>query len=101
MVQDGPVPVGGNLNMSLPDTHKTRLMKDYAYLWIKGGCPLHQWVSGARGIDNTVCQHVANLMIQVITPIPNPDYLGLRELLEWLCDHHGSPAEPYLGTSRV
>ena len=68
-------------------------VRDYAYLWISGACPLRQWCSGARGIDDGVIQYVAQLKARATEP---EDTTGLDELLAYLRDNNGHPAESYV-----
>lgn len=77
-------------------------VRDYAYLWINGGCPLHQWCSGARGVDQGVVNHVHEIWYHVRTvglwdgtAEPGDDD-GLWQLMMYLQEHIGHPAEEYI-----
>lgn len=74
-------------------------VRDYAYIWIEGGCPLHQWCSGARGIDGTVTQHIITLR-ETVKNRPDlfeaADYNGLTWLYRYLMLNFGHPAEKYI-----
>jgi hypothetical protein len=39
---------------------------DYAYLWINGCCPLHQWCSGARPVDEEVVDYVETHIVEPV-----------------------------------
>lgn len=74
-------------------------VRDYAYQWIQDACPLHQWCSGARGIDRDVAGHVAFLIRcehVCRSPTKDIDIQGLIELWDYLCENLGHPAEPYI-----
>jgi hypothetical protein len=68
-------------------------VRDYAYMWIIGACPLHQWCSGARGVDQGVIDHVEDM---ILAPRDRKDSDGLSELYRYLVQHKGCPAEPYV-----
>lgn len=74
-------------------------VRDYAYLWINEACPLHQWCSGSRGIDDGVIAHVRELLEDVKRDdrsyIPL-DEEGMTILLAYLEKHNGHPAEDYI-----
>lgn len=67
-------------------------VRDYAFQWTAGGCPLQQWASGAIGISPAVIQHVEGLLADADGP---EDTAGLTELLTYLRSHEGEPATPY------
>lgn len=82
-------------------------VRDYAYQWIQGGCPLHQWCSGARGIDHGVIRHVEFLVRMVRAEDVGNERLdgrshdpadvgGLNALLMYLQMNIGHAAEPYI-----
>ena len=83
-------------------------VRDYAYLWSEGGCLLHQWCSGARGIDDAVIAYVAKLLKEVqdwkklaaqrkvAKVYEAKDSRGLQSLLTYLRDNKGHPAERYI-----
>jgi hypothetical protein len=76
-------------------------VRDYAYQWIAGGCLLHQWCSGARGIDDKVIGYVQDLLTDtekryLTRYSPQSDVDGLKELLEYLKENKGAPAENYI-----
>ena len=85
--------------------------RDYAFLWIDGHCPLHQWASGGRGIDREVVTHVKKMLSDIANNRgywfdkgrpgtysnhhPNnvpTDIAGLTQLFEYLVKHEGEPA---------
>ena len=80
---------------------------DYAYYWIEGNCLLHQWCSGARGIDNEVIQYATDQLSKIIkatqsnegmaeTGWTNRDAINFKKLLDYLKANKGAPAEQYI-----
>jgi hypothetical protein len=89
-------------------------VRSYAYTWIDGGCPIHQWASGGKGIDRGLITYVKKLLSDIANnrgtwadkskpgPYTNhhPNNLpvhinGLTALLRYLIKHEGEPATPY------
>ena len=68
-------------------------VRDYAFRWTAGGCPLQQWASGAIGITPAVIQHVEGLLTKADQP---DDREGLSQLLAYLREHEGAPASRYV-----
>ena len=68
-------------------------IRDYAFRWAAGGCPIQQWASGARGIDQGVIDHVQGLLADAKQA---EDRDGLTALLAYLKEHTGAPASPYI-----
>jgi hypothetical protein len=68
-------------------------VRDYAFRWAAGGCPIQQWAGGARGIDQGLIDHVAGLRTEATTP---EDREGLEALLSCLKARLGEPASPYV-----
>lgn len=79
-------------------------VRDYAYQWINGGCLLHQWCSGARGIDRQVVEYVNTLRSPLIARInagrasaeDAVDCHNLFTLRDYLEENIGHPAERYI-----
>ena len=63
-------------------------VRDYAYQWISGTCEVHQWCSGAKGIDRDVIACVKRMIQVDVTEYGEPDdpenKEGLIELLQYL-----------------
>jgi hypothetical protein len=90
-------------------------VRSYAFMWIDGGCLLHQWASGGRGCDREVVTHVKKMLSNIAnnrghwfdkgmksSPYCNhhpnnipTDIAGLTQLLEYLIKHEGEPATPW------
>ena len=68
-------------------------VRDYAFRWAAGGCPIQQWASGARGIDEGVIAYVQGQLADAKLP---EDRVGLGELVVYLEAHQGEPASPYI-----
>ena len=68
-------------------------IRDYAFRWAAGGCPIQQWASGARGIDQGLVDHVQGLLADAKGP---SDLEGLSELLGYLQEHNGELASKYI-----
>jgi len=78
-------------------------VRDYAYGWIIGHCLIHQWCSGARGIDHEVIGFVKDLIVNVNQNLmmetklyQAEDLPGLIELLQYLIYNEGAEAETYV-----
>ena len=74
-------------------------VKDYAFQWIMGGCPIHQWASGDRGIDQGLIDYVWQIFNDIRedpTSYEPEDLAGITELLNYLEDNKGAKAEPYV-----
>lgn len=70
---------------------------EYAYLWISGCCPLHQWCSGARPVDQEVVDYVES---RIVEPVrrgtqrwTEQDLANVEALLGYLKAHLGATAE--------
>jgi hypothetical protein len=58
---------------------------EYGYLWIKDCCPMHQWCSGARPVDQGVIDYCETLVEDVRKNVKGdhqPDYDWAEEELE-------------------
>ena len=74
-------------------------VRDYAYQWINGGCLLHQWCSGGRGIDSDVIRYVDGLILKVKAlggMAVADDETHLTELRDYLQANIGAEAEKYV-----
>ncbi len=67
-------------------------VRDYAFRWAAGGCPIQQWASGARGVDQGVIDYVAGLLPDAKEA---GDREGLAALVAYLQENKGAPASPY------
>jgi hypothetical protein len=76
---------------------------EYGYLWIKDCCPMHQWCSGARPVDQEVVDYYETLVAEVRTNVKGkdqPDYdwdehdlQNIETLLCYLKANLGTTAE--------
>jgi hypothetical protein len=72
-------------------------VRDYGYQWIDGGCPIHQWASGGRGIDRDLIDYVKRQIKYFSFETNTPwDRAGLIDLLRYLIDHEGAEPSPYV-----
>ena len=82
---------------------ETMTPAEYGYQWIKDCCPIHQWCSGARPVDQGVVDYVTSLVEDVRTHLqdgshPNyswteEDLQNLETLLRYLKANLGTTAE--------
>lgn len=75
---------------------------EYAYLWINGCCPLHQWCSGARPVDQEIVEYVET---RIVEPVrrgsqrwTEQDLENVEALLRYLKSHLGVSAEEQDGS---
>jgi hypothetical protein len=76
---------------------------EYGYLWIKDCCPIHQWCSGARPVDQGVVGYVTSLVGDVRKNVhgdsesqydwDDQDLQNLETLLRYLKANLGTKAE--------
>lgn len=82
-------------------------VRDYAYQWINGGCLLHQWASGGRGIDQEVIDFAQAELNKIRTAIETPegrkrtgwtkkDLNQFARLVRYLRDNIGAEPETYI-----
>jgi hypothetical protein len=81
---------------------------EYGYLWIKDCCPIHQWCSGARPVDQGIVDHCEDLVDEVRTNVKGddqPDYdwdehdlQNIETLLRYLKANLGTTAEEKEGS---
>lgn len=70
---------------------------EYAYLWINGCCPLHQWCSGARAVDQEVVDYVETRIVEPVRRATQrwteQDLANVEALLGYLKANLGTTAE--------
>jgi hypothetical protein len=76
---------------------------EYGYLWIKDCCPIHQWCSGARPVDQGIVDYVTSLVEDVRMNVhgdsesqydwDEQDLQNLETLLLYLKANLGTTAE--------
>jgi len=74
---------------------------EYAYLWIDGCCPLHQWCSGARPVDQGVVDYAETYVVEVVRKDvqgdgnhwSDQDLANVEALLRYLNANLGRTAE--------
>ena len=82
-------------------------VRDYAYQWINGGCLMHQWCSGGRGIDNEVTDFAEMQLRKIKASIATADgrkstgwtkrdASEFAELVAYLKENKGAAAETYV-----
>ena len=54
---------------TIVDDGETMTPAEYGYQWIKDCCPIHQWCSGARPVDQGVVDYVTSLVEDVRTNV--------------------------------
>lgn len=86
-----------------PKVIQGQSVRDYAYQWIEGGCLIHQWCSGGRGIDCEVIAFVKEMIVSVNNNVKmdtkiwkEKDVQGLTELLQYLIHNEGVESEIYV-----